>query len=207
MRLSLALLLALASPALAEGPVVTGGLSLSLTTEDDPGARQSAGAYVEAEFSGLYAGLSYDIYKDNLLNEADLYVGYRNTFGTLDVDAAYTRYIYPRDGGDCCGSLDLTLGLPLAGFDTALEVSHDPDLKLTTQEATLSRDFTLADRVTLTPSFTVNHAPGDYSTEWELQADYAIGTASTLSGYVADGSDYAPYLGVDLTWDVTLLGG
>lgn len=207
MRLPLALLFALATPAFAEGPVVTGGLSLSLTTEDDPGARQGAGAYVEAEFTGLYAGLSYDIYKDNTLNEVDLYFGYRNTFGTLDVDAAYTRYNYPNDGGDCCSSLDLTLGLPLGGLYGELGLSHDPDANLSSQDATLSYDFAVTDRVTLTPSFTVNHAAADYSTEWEVQADYAIGTSSTLSGYIADGSDYAPYLGVDLTWDVTLLGG
>jgi len=34
-----------------------------------------------------------------------------------------------------------------------------------------------------------------------------LGESSTLAAHLYDGSDYKPYLGVDLTWDFTLMGG
>jgi outer membrane usher protein FimD/PapC len=207
MRLIAALLAALATPVFAEGPTVTGGLGLSLTTEEDSGARENANAYVEAALSGLYAGLSYDIYKDSSLNEVDLYLGYRTTLGTLDVDGSYTRYVYPQDGGDCCGALDLSLGLPMGAFTSGAELTYYPQDKST--ETTVSLDYVLPANgsTTLSASYTMNHAEGDRSAEWDLAAAYQLGESSTLAAHLYDGSDYKPYLGVDLTWDFTLMGG
>lgn len=198
----------LAAPALAEGPTVTGGIGLSLTTEEDRGARQNANAYLEAELNGFYGGLSFDAYRDSTENELDLYLGYRTTLGSVDLDTSYTRYNYPNAGGDCCGDVNLNLGMPVGPVTASLDLNYYPEDK--TSDAGITLDYTLPanDKLTLTTSYTLNNGVGgDKSGEWELSAAYQVGENSTLAGHIYDGTDYKPYVEVDLNWDFTLLGG
>jgi hypothetical protein len=62
----------------------------------------------------------------------DLYLGYRNeTAEGLSYDIGYARYTYPNDGGDCCGELTASLGVPVGEkFATSLDLAYDPSASL-----------------------------------------------------------------------------
>lgn len=200
-------LLMSALPSQAADLVVYGGAALSFSTGGDKGTRQDLNGYVEGEISGFYLGVSADKYTDGVYDEIDPYFGYRGeTAGGLSYDVSYTRYFYPNDGGDCCGDVYLSLGMPLGEALTLnVEGNFYPEDNL--GDAHIGLDYALNDLVTVTGKVGVaTQSVGDATQDWELAAAYQLGETTAVELHYYDGTDFKPYIGLDLTWDVTLLG-
>jgi uncharacterized protein (TIGR02001 family) len=201
-----------ALPTLAADLAVYGGVALSFTggDGDDSGTSQDLNAYVEGEFSHFYAGVSADIYNGSSNNEVDPYIGYRSeTAGGLTYDVSYTRYFYVNDGGDCCGDLYFELGMPLGDKITlGANADYYPEDKL--GEAHLTLDYALNDKITLSGDVGrvgQTAADGGDTTTWKVAGTYQLGDTTAVKLSYHDGEDTKAYVGLDLTWDVTLLGG
>ncbi len=208
--LSLALAAALpAVPAAAQGLAVYAGAGLFFKNSSDfKGTNNDFNAYVEGEIAHVYGGISGDIYNSANSDVLDLYLGYRSsTASGVSYDVSYDRSIYPNAGGDCCGELNLNLGVPTGDkITTTLDANYDPGAK--TSDAHLSLDYALTDKITLTGKVgVVQNAGASDTKEWELAAAYQLGDKTAVTVHYYDGSDYKPYLGLDLTFDTTILGG
>lgn len=117
--------------AFAEETSVYGGAEVELTFDElgpDTGTTSYLSGYLEFERRHFYAGIWGQVANDEALSELDVYLGYRNkTAAGLSYDFGYTRYIYPNDGGDCCGELTVSLGVPIGDKLTAtLDLAYDP---------------------------------------------------------------------------------
>jgi uncharacterized protein (TIGR02001 family) len=201
-----------AGVAVAQDIIVYGGAELEFTHEEfgpDTGSNSYLSGYVELEASGFYAGLWAQVADDDLLDEVDLYLGYRNeTAGGLSYDIGYTRYYYPNDGGNCCGEVTLSLGMPLGeSFSGSLDLAYDPDAKL--GNAYVGAAWSVTDAVEISANYGVYEVEAASSEqEWDLGATYAIGEETAVDLRYYDGSEYVDsYFGLSLTWDSTLLGG
>jgi len=192
----------------AQDVSVYAGAALSFSSgAENKGTRQDLNGYVEGEMSGFYLGVSADIYSDSVNDEIDPYFGYRGeTAGGLSYDASYTHYFYPNDGGACCGDIYLSLGVPVGD---ALTINADADYYPEDElsAASIGLDYALNDRLTLSGSFGLaTQTVGDATQNWELAAAYKLGDTTAVKLHYYDGSDFKPYVGLDLTWDTTLLG-
>ena len=205
-------LVLLAGPGLAQGLTVYDGAKLEFTQDEDgpgTGTNSYLSGYVEAEFGGIYAGIWGRAASDDLLDEYDLYLGYRNELASgLSYDFSYTRYYYPNDGGNCCGEYLLSLGKPFGdALSGTLDIYHDPEADQSS--IYLGGAYAVTDALELSANwgtYEVDSAGNEQ--EWDLGATYTLGaeTAADLRYY--DGSDYAgSYWGLSLTWDSTLFGG
>jgi len=203
----LALVLA-AGSAEAQGLVVNSGAKLEYAHQEKGGSSNSyLSGYLEAELMGFYGGVFGQVASDDLMDEVDLYLGYRNeTAAGLSYDVGYTRYYYPNDGGDCCGEFTLALGMPLgSSLNGTFELAHDPKSHLT--------DGSLGAAWAATPALEVSGSFGIYEveaagseSEWDLGATYALGETTGVDLRYYDGSDYADgYFGLALSWDSSLL--
>jgi uncharacterized protein (TIGR02001 family) len=199
-------------PALSQDLLVYGGAELEFRHhEDGPGTGTNSylSAYAEVEASGIYAGIWGQLADDDLLNEVDLYLGYRNeTAGGLSYDIGYSRYFYPNDGGDCCGEITLSLGLTVGDrLGTSLDVAYDPAASL--GNAYVGLAYAATDKLEISATYgiyEVDSAPSEQ--EWDLGATWSLGDETAIDLRYYDGSDYAgSYFGLSLTWDTTLLGG
>ncbi len=181
---------------------VVGGVTLGFMLGGDTGKRSDLNPHVEAVFRGFYAGVAADIYNDGTNTEISPYLGYRNqTAGGLSYDLSYSRSILPNDGGDCCGSIDAAVDLPIGGrLMAGLDMGLVPETGDTSVDVGL--DVAAFDRVTLSASAGV--AGND--THWEVGADYLLSDSTNVKASYHDGSDTKPYVGLDLTWNFTLLG-
>lgn len=201
-----------AGPAVAQDIVVYGGAALEFYHEEDgpgTGTNTYASGYLEADLNGVYAGIWAQLAHDDVLDEVDVYVGYRNeTAGGLTYDIGYARYFYPNDGGNCCGELTLALGMPIGEkLNSSLDVAYDPDAGLGNVYAGLAYGAT--ERLELSANYgvyEVDSAPSEQ--EWDLGATWSLGEETAVDLRYFDGSDYlGSYIGLSLTWDTTLLGG
>jgi uncharacterized protein (TIGR02001 family) len=201
-----------AGGAAAQEVVVYGGAELEFTHEEfGPGTGTSSylSGYVELEASGFYAGLWAQVADDDLLNEVDVYLGYRNeTAGGLSYDIGYSRYYYPNDGGDCCGEITLALGMPVGEkLSTTFDLAYDPDAEL--GNAYVGAAYMVTDAIEISANYgvyEVDAAPSEQ--EWDLGATYYIGDETAVDLRYYDGSEYVDsYFGLSLAWDSTLLGG
>ena len=195
-------------PVFAGDLSIDGGAALSFRAVGDPATKPAFNAYVEGDLANFYLGASGDIYNDSTSNKVDLSLGYRNTIASgLAYDLSYTRNFNSNDSGNCCGDIDVILTMPLSdALSAKLDTNYYPEDKLA--EAHVSMDYKLNDKITLTGKVgVVQNASAPNTQELELLARYALGTESALTLHYYDGSDYKPYLGLDLTWDTTLLGG
>jgi outer membrane usher protein FimD/PapC len=207
MRLALALLALSLTPALAE-PVITGGLHLGLTTEEQKGKRQTAGLAMDVNWGGPHVGLSYDAYNDSAENELQAILGYRTMLGAVDLDATYTRKSYPAGVGDCCGRVALDVIAPLGPVTGRLDLGHDPDVGGFDGEVGLEYPLATTAGLSLWSSYEVERElGGSKSTAVELGARYQIGAASSLSANLRDANDEEPSVGVDLDWRFSLIPG
>ncbi len=104
------------------------------TQSDDRPALQG---YVEGELGLFYAGAwasTVDIDDDRA--ELDLYLGVRPSFGDLEFDIGYIRYLYD-ETGDCCGEITLGVGAPLGeSAEVGAAMFYDPEEGTNWLEAT-----------------------------------------------------------------------
>ncbi|MGQ0566325.1 MAG: hypothetical protein ACT4OK_14815 [Gemmobacter sp.] len=227
----LAPILALATPALAEAPlvrsaatgavvsrqdapspgfIVTGGMSLEFTDGEygrDTGTSVSVDAYLEAEVNGFYLGVYGEMTDEESDDEVNLYLGYRSELASgLSWDVGYTRYYYPNDGGDCCGEVTLGLYQPLGdSFALGLDLAWDPDAEI--GNAYVYGEYYVSDKWTLSANwgvYEVEEAPSEQ--EWDFGAGYAITDKTALDLRWYDGSEYDGYVALLISFDTTLLG-
>ena len=198
--------------AAAQDVVVYGGAELEFLHEEfGPGTGTSIylSGYVEVETRGFYAGLWAQVADDDLMDEVDLYLGYRaETAGGFSYDIGYSRYYYPNDGGDCCGEITLALGMPVGDkLSATLDLAYDPEAEL--GNAYVGAAFAVTDAVEISANYgvyEVDAAPSEQ--EWDLGATYYIGEETAVDARWYDGSEYVDgYFGLSLTWDTTLMGG
>lgn len=187
----------------AQGLIVYGGAALTFDNAEEGQIGSGVNAHVEVEARHVYFGLSVD-----LSNVIDLYLGYRNeTASGISFDISYDRSYYLNDGGDCCGTVALSVGVPM-GDKLALtfDANHYPEDELSDGYVTV--DYFLNDKVTLTASIgLVQQDSGGPTQDYELAAAYQLSDETAAALHYYEGSDYDGYFALDLTWDTTLLGG
>lgn len=194
----------LAQPTLAQSVEVTGGLELEFVLDGDD-STQGLSAYVEAESNGFYAGIWAQVVSEDILNEVDLYLGFRNTVGQLSYDLAYTRYFLPEDGGDCCGEISLDVGYAVNDqFSFGTELAYDPENE--TGSAYLVADYAATEQIGLSAKYGFYDEGAGDATEWEIGASYAFTDATAVSLTYLDGEEYDDgYFKLNLTWDFNIL--
>lgn len=174
----------------------------------DGGTNQAVEGYLEGEISGFYLGVWGQLNSQSISNEVDLYVGYRNELDSgFDYDLNYTRYYYPNDGGNCCGEIGLTLGQTIGDqFYVYAEGYWDPVAEL--GSAYIAGEFYPDDKITIDGSWGVyNVLDAENESEWEFGVTYALSDESAVDFRYYDGSDYAGYFGLTLSFDTSILGG
>jgi uncharacterized protein (TIGR02001 family) len=198
-----------AGAGLAQGPSVFGGAEVELTFDEfgpDSGTTSYLSGYLELDSSGFYAGIWGQVANDSALSEVDLYIGYRNeTAAGLSYDFGYTRYIYPNDGGDCCGELTVSLGVPLGEkLSTSLDLAYDPDASL--GNAYVGVAYQATDKLGVSANYGVYEVEAASSeTEWDFGVTYGLTDESAVDLRYYDGSEYAgSYIGLSLTFDTTI---
>ncbi len=191
----------------AQGFELLGGAKLEYKYKEE-GGRSNAylSGYIEGAAMGFYVGIWGQVASDDLLDEVDLYLGYRNeTAGGLSYDIGYTRYYYPNDGGECCGEYTLGLGMPLGPVAASLDLAHDPQSDL--NSIYVGAAWSATNALELSGNFGIYQVEGFGSErEWDLGATYALGETTAIDFRYYDGSDYgSSHFGLALTWDSTLL--
>lgn len=190
------------------GLQVFGGLGLGANFNPDgkgSGTQTDVNGYVEAEVNHVYFGAYGDLYNTKLINEIDLYFGYRSeTAGGLSYDVNYYRYFYPNDGGNCCGELGLSLGQSLNDkLSASLDLAYDPEAALA--NAHLGLQYGLTDKVSVEGKVGVSQNDGAALTkEWELGVSYALSDTTAVQLTYNDGNDYPGYFGLTMNFDTTL---
>lgn len=199
-------------PAMAQGLIVYGGAELEFTFDEGgpgTGTTTDMSGYVEVETNGFYAGIWALTTNEDLAQEFDLYLGYRNELGSgLSYDVNYTRYLYPNDGGNCCGELGLSLGMPLGDqLSVSSDLYYDPDAQI--GSAYVGAAFAATDALGVSVNYGTYQVVGaSNEQEWDLGATYSVGEETAIDLRYYDGSEYVDsYFGLSLTWDSTLLGG
>jgi len=190
----------------AQGFELFGGAKLEYAHKEAGGSSVTyLSGYIEGEMLGFYAGIWGQVASKDILDEVDLYVGYRNeTAGGLSYDIGYTRYYYPSDGGDCCGEFTLGLGMPVGPLTGTLDLAHDPKSNLS--NIYLGAGWSPTDALEVSGSFGIYEVTGGSEREWDLGMTYALGQTTAVDFRYYDGSDYADgYFGLALSWDSTLL--
>jgi hypothetical protein len=194
---------AAASGAAAQGLTVYGGAALQFHTDsDDP--KTDLNGYVEAEMNGFYGGIWAEVSNQSDANEVDLYLGYRNSVGALSYDANYTRYIYPNDGGDCCGEFGLTLDYAVNDMLTlGTTLAYDPPNETGSAYATFSVAAT--DKLSISGEYGFyDEGYGDYK-DWDIGVGYQLGEETSAELRYYKGEEYDGYLRLQLSWDTTIL--
>ncbi|WP_136645124.1 TorF family putative porin [Tabrizicola sp. YIM 78059] len=191
----------------AQGFELLGGAKLEYKHKEEGGSSNAyLSGYIEGEAVGFYVGIWGQVASDDLLDEVDLYLGYRNeTAGGLTYDVGYTRYYYPNDGGECCGEYTLALGMPLGPVTGKLDLAHDPQSDL--NSAYLGAAWSATDALEVSGQFGIFQVEDAGSErEWDLGMTYSLGRTTAVDFRYYDGSDYADsHFGLALTWDSTLL--
>lgn len=190
----------------AQGFELLGGAKLEYKHKERGGSSVTyLSGYIEGEMMGFYTGIWGQVASDDLLDEVDLYIGYRNEIaGGLSYDIGYTRYYYPNDGGECCGEFTLGLGMPVGPVTGTLDLAHDPQSDLSS--AYLGAAWSATNALEISGQFGVYELAGGSEREWDLGATYALGETTAVDFRYYDGSDYGDgHFGLSLSWDSTLL--
>jgi hypothetical protein len=200
----------------AQGLLVYGGAKLEFKFDQDgPGTGTNSffSGYVEAEVSGIYGGLLGKLANDDLLDEVNLYFGYRNTTaGGVDYTVYYTRYYYPGDGGDGGGEFSLELDAPLgSAFTASADVYYSPSFEGVSAlgSAYVGGAWTVTDAIELSATYGSYEVDGaGNEQEWDIGGTYSLGEETAVDLRWYDGTEYVDgYIGLKLTWDSTLVGG
>jgi len=205
--------LAVAAPAAAQDQTlyVYGGVALEYSIEPNgPGSDNVADfeTYVEVEKNGFYAGIWGQASSDDTTNEVDVYIGYRRTLDSgFSYDVGYTRYFYPNDGGNCCGELTASFGIPagdMLAFST--DLAWDPEDEV--GSAYVGVEVYPMDKLTLSANAGVYQTVGlPDESEWDIGATWNFTDEVALDLRWYEGSDYDGYAALYLSFDTTLLGG
>jgi uncharacterized protein (TIGR02001 family) len=189
--------------ALAEGTTYVGAAATYVHPDVSDGYG-TLEAYVEHETaSGFYAGLwlgslSSASDPDNI--EADLYFGYRTSFGNVSVDASYTRYYYD-DSGDCCGEVILSAETTIGeAFTVGLDLSSDLE---DVEYATLNMAYTITDMFEVSGAYTAYSNDGGTEYDFGVTASLNDTTSVDLRYYDNDYGD-EPTIELTLAWDTDL---
>lgn len=197
------------SVAFAQETSVYGGAEVELTFDElgpDTGTTSYLSGYLEVERSHFYAGVWGQVANDEALSEVDIYLGYRNeTAAGLSYDFGYTRYIYPNDGGDCCGELTASLGVPISDkLTTTLDVAYDPAASL--GNAYVEVAYQASEKVGLSANYGVyeiEDAPSER--EWDFGVTYSLTDETAIDLRYYDGSEYVDsYVGLSMSFDTTV---
>jgi uncharacterized protein (TIGR02001 family) len=198
-----------AAPMLAADRTVSAGVSFTTDYVSD-GITQSNNKFAiqphaEVEQRGYYAGVwasNVDFGTSDDI-EVDLTLGYRHELPSgLAYDLSYSRYWY-NGSGDCCGSLDLSLGLPVTpqlGLGT--DLSWDPEAK--TSSVSVSGDYALSDKLGLSATF--GHSDANVNTFWSAGASYALTDQVTLGAEYHDTSTTESIVLLNLSFDTEFTG-
>lgn len=191
----------------AQGFELLGGAKLEYKYKEEGGSSNAyLSGYIEGELAGFYTGILAQVASDDLLDETELYLGYRNeTAAGLSYDIGYTRYYYPNDGGECCGEYTLGLAMPVGPVEGSLDLAHDPQSDL--NSAYLGAAWAATNTLELSGQFGVyGTETAGSEREWDLGVTYALGETTAVDFRYYDGSEYADsHFGLALTWDSTLL--
>jgi uncharacterized protein (TIGR02001 family) len=194
-------MLALALPGLAAAqamPEFSFGANLTTNyifrgtsqTDDKPAIQ----GYVEGAIGTFYGGLwasNVDIDDDRV--EFDLYFGIRPTFGDLEVDLNYTRYLYD-DSGDCCGEAALLLAYSIGDVATVGGgIYVDPEEN--TEWGEVAADYTIPQGVTFGGTVGTDFGSLDLGSDdkvaWDFGASYSFTEIATADLRFHD-SNYDP---------------
>lgn len=194
-----------AAPAAAQDLSVYAGAALVYAREPDGAGSDDTLAfqpYVEAEINHFYAGLWLSLSSDDVAHEVDVYLGYRNeTAAGMSYDVGYTRYIYPNDGGDCCGELTLSLGVAAGdSLSLGIDAAYDPEASVGT--ASISADYAITDSLSVGAAIGVTDNGNEQ--EWELGTTYYLTDTTSVDLHYYEGSDYPGYLELKVAFDTTL---
>lgn len=183
---------------------VYGGAALQYEAGPDTDSKSDINGYVEVEKSGIYAGVWAEVSSQEVADEVDLYFGYRGEAGALSYDVGYTRYLYPNDGGDCCGEIGVKLSSAVSDALTlGAELYADP--VNSTGSGYLTFEMTATDVISV--SGQVGRYDDGYSVEdeWDIGVGYALGEETALDLRYYNGTGYEGYFGLELSWDTTIL--
>jgi uncharacterized protein (TIGR02001 family) len=191
--------------------VVYTGLGLEFTSDEygrGTGTSISLDSYIEAEINGFYFGIYGERTDEKIDNEVNLYFGYRNELESgFSYDLGYTRYIYPNDGGNCCGEITFGLFAPVGeqlGF--GLDLAYDPDARI--GNVYVLAEYYASEKWTISANYGVYEVEGASSEqEWDFGATYALTDEAALDLRYYDGSEYDGYMALYLSFDTTLFGG
>ncbi len=159
-------------------------------TDDKPAIQ----GYVEGAIGTFYGGLwasNVDIDDDRV--EFDLYLGIRPTFGDLEVDLNYTRYLYD-DSGDCCGEAALLLAYSIGEVATVGGgIYVDPEES--TEWGEVAADYTIPQGVTFGGTVGTDFGSLDLGRDdkvaWDFGASYSFTEIATADLRYHD-SNYDP---------------
>lgn len=205
--MAVALTCAGAFGAAAQDILVLGGGKAELTFPSD-GAHQDLSLYAEIERAGFYGGALGLIGMDQAANKVKFYAGYRaETAKGFTYDLSYTRFIYPNDGGDCCGEIALSFGQPIGkNLTLSTEITYDPDVSLGTLE--LGAEYDLSEKMALSVNLGMSqHSVGPTEKTWDLGVGYDLSDATSIDLRYYDGPDLKGYMGVAVSFETNLLGG
>jgi hypothetical protein len=205
-----------AGAAQAQDVVVYGGAALEFTYEEygpGTGTLTYLSGYGEVEASGFYAGLWGQVASDDVLDEVDLYFGYRNELASgLAYTVYYTRYYYPQDGGDGGGEFSLELDIPAGdAFAVWTDFYYSPSFEGVSAlgSAYVGGAWAVSDKLEVSGQYGIYEVDGaSNEEEWDFGATYYLGEETGIDFRYYDGTEYLDsYLGLSLTWDSTLVGG
>jgi hypothetical protein len=200
----------------AQEPIIYGGAAVEFTYDEfgpSSGTTSYLSGYSEVDLGGLYIGLWGQLASDKVLNEVDLYFGYRSELASgVAYNAYYTRYYYPSDGYDGGGEFGLEADVPVSDqFSVGTELYYSPAFE--GAESLWSGYVGAA--VLASDTLEISGLYGSYEVdgagseeEWELGATYFLGEETSVDFRYYDGTDYeSSYLGLSLAWDTTIFGG
>ena len=202
-------LVILAGPlaAAAQDVLVLGGGKLDLTFPPD-GATQELGLYAEVERAGFYSGVLGLVSNDQTANKIELYAGYRaETDAGFRYDLSYSRFIYPNDGGDCCGEMALSFGQLIRDkINLKTELTYDPAASLGSVE--LGAEFAATDALAISTNYQFSQlAPGDDEKTWDIGVGYDLSDTTSIDLRYYGGVVTPGYFGISASFETSLLGG
>lgn len=191
----------------AQDLMVLGGGKLELNFPED-GAVQELSSYVEVERAGLYGGVLGLVSNDTVLNEIDLYAGYRDaTDAGFSYDLFYKRYFYPSDSGSDYGEIGLSFGQEVGDkLSVSADLTYDPQNALGGIE--LGADYLLAENLTVSANYGVFQQEAEPNTrEWDLGLIYHINESTDVAARYFDDAELGRYFGIAIEIDTRLFGG